>query len=114
MNTYLTRTVRQLPDGMGDFITYYNNLYYVDGSAIVQGRSGPPNDGQYAIFSWQALEVDPRTGLSRQYDQTTLIEEGEDAGQPLGLIDDASNFFAGVMAKVGLIVETSPGSEVTA
>jgi hypothetical protein len=110
MNTYLTRTEREISDGMGGFITYYNNLYYVDGSAIVQGKT---EDGMYAIYSWQAIEIDPRTGLSRQYDQTTLIEEGEDAGQPLGLIDDATNFFSGVNTKVSLIVPTSPGSEVT-
>ena len=109
--TYLTRTERQISDGMGGFITYYNNLYYVDGSATVQGRTA---DGMYAIYSWQALEIDPRTGLSRQYDQSTLIEEGEDSGQPLGLIDDTVSFFGGVIDKVSLIVETSPGTEVTA
>jgi hypothetical protein len=106
MNEYLTRTVRELPDGMGGEVTYYNNLYFVPGNGIVQGRT---EDGMYIIYSWQALEVDPRTGLSRTYDQYTLT----DAGVPLGLIDDNVSFTAGVVAKVELIVPTSPGAEVT-
>jgi hypothetical protein len=110
MRTFLTRTERQISNEMGGFITYYNNLYYVDGSAIVQGRT---EDGMYAIYSWQAIEIDPRTKLFFIYDQSTLIEDGDDAGQPVGMIDDATNFFDGVRTKVSLIVPTSPGSEVT-
>ncbi len=110
MRTFLTRTERSIPDGMGGDITYYNNLYYVDGSAIVQGRT---EDGMYAIYSWQAIEVDPRTKLERIYDQSVLIEDGVDANQPLGMIDDNVSFFGGVIDKVSLIVPTSPGAEVT-
>lgn len=110
MNTYLTRTERQVSDGMGGFITYYNNLYYINGSGVVQGRT---EDGMYAIYSWQAVEIDPRTGLSRTYLPSTIIEEGVDAGQSLGVIDDNTSLWAGIISKVSLIVPTSPGTEVT-
>lgn len=106
MNEFLTRTERQISDGMGGFITYYNNLYFVPGNSQVVGRT---EDGMYWIYTWQALEVDPRTGLSRVYSDSTLT----DAGEPLGLIDDSTSFSAGIISRVGEIVPTSPGSEVT-
>jgi hypothetical protein len=105
---FLTRAVRYLPDGMGGDIQYYNNIYGLQGAVI-----GRTDDGMYAIYDWVALEVDPRTGLDSIYNQDTLALIGPTTGEPLGLIDDSIGYYSGIITKVSLVVETSPGSEVT-
>ena len=108
---YLTRVERSIPDGMGGSIIYYNNLYtYLGGLNRIVGRT---DDNQYAIYEWYAVEIDPQTGSEIVYSADSIATTGPTTGDPVGFIDDTQNFFGGVIAKVSLVVTTSPGSEVT-
>jgi len=107
MRAYLTRVERFLTV-MGQPEIYYNNLYTTFGQVV-----GRTDDGLYGIYSWSAIEIDPRTGLERVYDMNSIATTGGNNGKAVGEINDTLNFFGGVIAKVSEVVPTSPGNEIT-
>ena len=107
MRVYLTRVERSKTNET-ETVVYYNNLYVTFGQVV-----GKTTSGQFAIYVWSAIEIDPATGLERIYDMSSIATLGDNIGSPVGEIDDDQNFFGAVIAKVSEVVPTSPGNEIT-
>lgn len=117
---YLAQVVRTTPDGMGGTVNANNNLYATN-IRILQRT----DDGQFPVYEWVAVEVNPRTpdfdengdpipltGLQKIYTQDSIATIGAGAGSPVGVVDDSMNLFGGITTKVSQIVETTPGDEI--
>lgn len=108
MRIYLTRVVRSIVIE-GVTTPLYNNLYVVFGQV-----TGRVIDENFAIYAWSVIEVDPRTGLEKEYSMNSLATTGDNVGEELGPIEETAllSFFDGVVAKMSEIVTTSPGTEI--
>jgi len=115
MRVYLTRVERSKTNET-ETVVYYNNLYVTFGQVV-----GKTTSGQFAIYVWSAIEIDPATGLEKIYDMNSIATLGDNIGSPVGEINDNQigeinnnqNFFGRVIAKVSEVVPTSPGNEIT-
>lgn len=110
---YLARVRWDVETSPGEYFTYYNNLY---ATTTRETALVGVTDAGVAIWEWTSIEIDPRTGGTRLYNQDVFGIDPDNPNNPLirtGEIETNGNIFDEIKTKTALIVRVEDGDEIT-